>query len=67
VEAFIPVAGPDGWRELGELAAATGIDDIWRRAESHAAGIVAEAATRPGVDSERVARAVRRQLDGLRP
>ncbi|MDQ1709867.1 MAG: hypothetical protein QOG49_1252 [Frankiaceae bacterium] len=66
-KAFLPVCGPDGWRDLGELAAATGSTRIWRLAEDQAALIVGAASGRDGIDGDRVARAVRHQLDGLKP
>jgi tetratricopeptide (TPR) repeat protein len=67
VERFVPICGPDGWRDLGEVARATGSDEAWRVAEKCAASIVTAASKRPGIDSARVAREVRRQLDQLRP
>jgi hypothetical protein len=67
VERFVPLCGPDGWRDLAELAAATGSIEIWRRAERQASAIVAEAGTRPRIDGDQVAAAVRRQLDRLKP
>jgi hypothetical protein len=67
VEHFLPICGPDGWRDLGQLAQATGSGEAWRQAEHRAAAIVTAASKRPGVDAERVARAVRRQLDGFEP
>jgi tetratricopeptide (TPR) repeat protein len=67
VERFVPICGPDGWRDLGEVARATGSDEAWRVAEKCAASIVTAAGKRPGIDPARVAREVRRQLDRLRP
>jgi DNA-binding SARP family transcriptional activator len=67
IDRFVPVSGIDGWRDLAELAKATGVDEIWRRAEERAALIVAEASRRDGIDGERSAGSVRRQLDRLRP
>jgi DNA-binding SARP family transcriptional activator/tetratricopeptide (TPR) repeat protein len=67
IEAFRPVCGPDGWRELAELAKATGSDEVWRQAQNQAATIVAEASKRVGFDADRVTRAVRNQLDQLHP
>lgn len=67
IEGFVPVSGVDGWRDLAELAKATGDDKIWRRAEERAALVVAQASRRDGIDGERSARSVRRQLDRLRP
>jgi hypothetical protein len=67
VERFVPLSGPDGWRDLGELARATGSDETWRIAEKHALRIVAAASQRSDVDADRVAKAVRRQLDPLKP
>jgi DNA-binding SARP family transcriptional activator/tetratricopeptide (TPR) repeat protein len=67
VERFVPICGPDGWRDLGVVARATGSSEVWRVAERCAASIVEAASSRPGVDSERVALEVRRQLDRLRP
>jgi hypothetical protein len=37
VERFVPICGPDGWRDLGEVARATGSDEAWRVAEKYAA------------------------------
>lgn len=62
---FEPLAGPDGWRDLGELAATTGSLDIWQRAEAQAAELVKQAQERE--ESTTVAAAVRRQLDALKP
>jgi tetratricopeptide (TPR) repeat protein len=67
VDAYLPLSGPDGWRDLAELASATGSVEIWRQAEEQAARIVGEAATRSGIDATLVADAVRRQLDRLKP
>jgi tetratricopeptide (TPR) repeat protein len=67
VKRFLPLSGPDGWRDLGELARATGSDEVWRVAEHHASGIVAAASHRSDLDADRVAKAVRRQLDRLKP
>ncbi len=67
VEGFVPLSGPDGWRDLAELAAATGSVEIWRHAEKRAATVVAEAATRPDFDSTATGAAVRLQLDAMRP
>jgi ATP/maltotriose-dependent transcriptional regulator MalT len=67
IDHFVPVSGIDGWRDLSELAKATGDDKIWRRAEEQAARIVAEASRRDGIDGERSAGSVRRQLDRFRP
>lgn len=67
---FVPVCGPDGWRDLAELAAATGSTQIWQLAETQAASVV-DAATRSDgrhdFDADRVAAAVRGQLDRLKP
>jgi hypothetical protein len=67
VKSFLPLCGPDGWRDLGELAAATRSDIIWRQAELRAARVVAEASGRSELDARAVARAVRLQIDRLRP
>lgn len=71
VEQFVPLSGPDGWRDIGELAHVLGDDQVWRIAETHAAGIVAEAAGRSATDSsidgDHVAKAVRVQIDQLKP
>lgn len=67
VGCFVPLSGPDGWRDLAELAAVTGSMEVWREAEEQAATIVAEATTRPDLDKTKVAGAVRRQLDHLKP
>ncbi|HUI02835.1 MAG TPA: AAA family ATPase [Acidimicrobiales bacterium] len=67
VERFLPLSGPDGWRDLADLAAAARSDALWAYAEKHAAAVVAEATSRPGFDGSRVAGAVRAQLDALRP
>ena len=65
IEGFLPVAGPDGWRDLGDLAAATGSTEIWHQAETLAAALVKQADGRE--DSTTVAAAVRRQLDAFKP
>jgi DNA-binding SARP family transcriptional activator len=65
VGAFLPLAGPDGWRDLGELAAATGSDAVWHIAERRAHEVVAAARARP--DGDAVARAVREQVERWRP
>ncbi len=67
VEELLPLAGPDGWRDLGELAVMLRSEEIWRQAEKLAGTIVADASTRAGLDAEAVARAVRLQMDRLRP
>jgi tetratricopeptide (TPR) repeat protein len=66
-EDFVPLSGPDGWRDLGELARATRSDALWGYAEKRAAIVVGEALRRPGFDGDEVAAAVRSQLDALRP
>jgi DNA-binding SARP family transcriptional activator/tetratricopeptide (TPR) repeat protein len=67
LDGFLPLAGPDGWRDLGELAKATGSEQIWRHAETHAARIVTQAAQRPGLPADRVSRTIRTELDRLKP
>lgn len=67
VEQFVPVCGPDGWRDLAELAVAVGSDQIWNRAEMQAAAILAGTSARPGFDADRAAYTVRAQLDRLEP
>ena len=67
VDRFVPISGPDGWRDLGELAMATRVDGIWRQAEVEASRVVAQVSGRPTIDAERAATSVRRQLDRLRP
>ncbi len=67
VDRFVPICGPDGWRDLGDVALATGSYEAWLVAEKCAASIVTAASHRPGIDPARVAREVRRQLDRLRP
>jgi len=67
VERFIPFSGTDGWRDLAALAEAARSQEIWRLAEQRAALILAEASGRTGIDAERAGRAVRVQLDRLRP
>jgi DNA-binding SARP family transcriptional activator len=66
-EQFVPFGGPDGWRDLADLALAVGSDALWAYAEKHAAVIVAEASRRPGFEGDEVADAVRAQLEALRP
>jgi tetratricopeptide (TPR) repeat protein len=66
VERFLPLSGPDGWRDVGELAQAARSQQIWRCAEGQAALIVARASQRLGA-GDRVSTAVRRQLDQLKP
>ncbi len=65
VEDFVPLSGPDGWRDLAELAAATGSAPAWRRAEELAATVVAATAQR--AYARAISDAVRHQLDRLRP
>ena len=67
VDRFLPLCGPDGWRDLAELAAATRSAEIWRKAEKQAAAIVAQAANRADLADTKAAEAVRGQLDGLKP
>ncbi len=67
IREFLPLAGPDGWRDLAELASAAGSEGIWRQAEAQAAAIVEQAPAYPGVDGAQVAKAVRSELDRLRP
>jgi DNA-binding SARP family transcriptional activator len=67
VERFVPLCGPDGWRDLGELSAVTGSVEVWRQAEKQAAAIVTDAADRSDLDAAKVGHAVRRQLDALKP
>lgn len=67
VERFLPLSGPDGWRDLAELAAAVGSEKVWRLAEEQAAVMVAEVSARPGFDADRVSRAIRNQVDRLKP
>ena len=67
VERFLPLSGPDGWRDLAELAAATRSVEIWRLADQRAAAIVAAAAGRAELADARAAEAVRRQLDSFEP
>jgi tetratricopeptide (TPR) repeat protein len=67
IHPFVQLGGPDGWREVGELAKALGSDEVWRHARAQAGTIVAEASRRAGFGSERVTRAVGYQLDQLRP
>jgi hypothetical protein len=67
VEAFVPLSGPDGWRDLAELAAVTGSMEIWQRAEKQAGVIVAEASVRSDVGDSNIGDAIRRQLDWFKP
>jgi hypothetical protein len=67
MDRFLPLCGPDGWRDLAELAAATRSAEIWRLADKQAAAIVAEAANRADLADTKAADAVRRQLDRLKP
>jgi DNA-binding SARP family transcriptional activator/tetratricopeptide (TPR) repeat protein len=67
IDRFLPLAGPDGWRDLAELALALGSDDVWHRAEQHAAAVLVDAGRAPGIDADALARAVRSQIDRLRP
>lgn len=63
VAEFLPVAGPDGWRDLAQLARATA-SDRWRgQAEALAARVAKAAADRSDVDGHRVAFTLRRELD----
>ena len=63
IEGFVPVCGPDGWRDLAELAAAARSDVWWHQAEELAARVVAQAGGCPDIDADRVAAAVRGQFD----
>ena len=67
VEHFLPLSGPDGWRDLAEVAAALGSEKVWHLAEKQAASIVAEVSARPGFDADWVSRSIRHQIDRLRP
>jgi DNA-binding SARP family transcriptional activator/tetratricopeptide (TPR) repeat protein len=66
IERFVPVAGPDGWRDLAELATAARSERWWHQAEDLAARVVAQTRRRPDIDADRVAAAVRAQLDRQR-
>jgi hypothetical protein len=66
VAGYLPLAGPDGWRDLAELAVATGFDEVWLEAEKMAAALVGQASTSAGLDGARVPEAVRAQLDAYR-
>jgi hypothetical protein len=66
-EEFLPLSGPDGWRDVAELASAAGSDELWGYAEKQASAIAAEASTRPGFDGSAAAKAMRTQLERLRP
>jgi DNA-binding SARP family transcriptional activator/tetratricopeptide (TPR) repeat protein len=61
IERFVPISGPDGWRDLAELARATGSPVVWRRAEELASTLVRSAGG--GSDIER---AVGQQLERYR-
>jgi DNA-binding SARP family transcriptional activator len=63
---YQPLSGPDGWRELGELAAALGSTILFARAERIAAGLVAAADGWTDAP-DGAARAVRAQLERWRP
>jgi len=67
VERAASLGGPDAWRWLGELAKATGSSDLWRHAEARAAAVVAAAASRPGIDGQAVAAALRGAMDRCKP
>lgn len=67
IDRFIPLCGPDGWRDLAELSSAARCERWWHRSEHLAGGVVADAAPRLDVDGFEVAAAVRRQLDHWRP
>jgi tetratricopeptide (TPR) repeat protein len=67
IDRFVPVAGPDGWRDLAELAGAARSEVWWHRAEELAARVIAQAGRRPDLDADRIARALRAQLDRWRP
>ncbi len=66
VDRFLPLCGPDGWRDLAELAAATRSAKIWQLADKQAAAIVGEAANRADLADTKTAEAVRGQLDRLK-
>jgi tetratricopeptide (TPR) repeat protein len=67
VDRFLPLCGPDGWRDLAELAAATRSAEIWRQADKLAAAIVADVANRADLANTKATEAVRYQLDRLKP
>lgn len=62
---FVPLSGPDGWRDLAELAAATGSAQVWHQAEALASAVVVAATRR--TDADAIGAAVRHQLDRLKP
>jgi DNA-binding SARP family transcriptional activator len=64
---FLPLAGPDGWRELAELAGAAGCTPLFRCAEEHAAVVVTAARGWADDDARAVPGAVRDQLERWRP
>lgn len=66
VEEFAPLAGPDGWRDVGLLASAARCDPWFAAAERLAARVVEGARRRVDVDTDTVAAALRRELDALR-
>jgi tetratricopeptide (TPR) repeat protein len=65
VDGFLPLAGPDGWRDLGELASAADSIEVWQQAETLAADLVKQADGRQ--DETAISAAVRQQLDAFRP
>jgi DNA-binding SARP family transcriptional activator/tetratricopeptide (TPR) repeat protein len=70
VAAFVPLAGPDGWRDLAYAATATGSHPARTVAEQIAYGVVRQVRELsrpvPGLDPEAVARDVRDQLERSR-
>jgi hypothetical protein len=67
VQRFLPIAGPDGWRDLAELAAATRSERWLGEAERLAAAVVEGAGRRPDIDAARVTRSLRTELYRRRP
>ncbi len=58
--------GPEVWRDLAQLAAATRSDAIWRTAEDAAASLLGQLGVRRDVDADRCRHWLRAQLERQR-
>lgn len=64
---YSSLGGPDGWRDLAELAVVTRSQEVWHLAEKLAGAVLTEASSRPDLDAHLVADSLREQLDRFRP